>query len=61
MACLLSVSTSYYSVALDNMVTTHVKEYNPLSYVPLGFAIFNIILTSMKAFQMIGRGAEQKG
>jgi exosome complex RNA-binding protein Rrp42 (RNase PH superfamily) len=59
MACLLSVSMSYYSVTLDVMVTTHAKEYNPLAYVPLGFAIFSIILTSMKAFQMLGRGAEQ--
>lgn len=59
MACFLSITTSYYSVALDNMVTSHVQEYEPLAYVPLGFAVLAIILTAAKAFQMIDRARNE--
>lgn len=55
MACFLSITTSYYSTTLDAMVTSHMKEYEPLAYVPLGFAMLGAILTSYKAFQMIDR------
>jgi amino acid permease len=55
MACMLSITTSYYSSALDAMVTSHVKEYEPLAYAPLGFAMLGIILTGYKAFQMLDR------
>jgi uncharacterized membrane protein YjgN (DUF898 family) len=59
MACMLSITTSYYSVALDEMVVSHVKEYEPLAYAPLGFAMLGIILTAYKSFQMLDRSRNQ--
>lgn len=58
-ACFLGISTSYYSATLDEMVTTHVVAYEPLAYVPLGFAILAIILTSYKGFQMLDRARNE--
>lgn len=55
MACMLNITTSYYSSVSDSMVVSHVKEYEPLAYAPLGFAILGIILTGYKAFQMVDR------
>lgn len=58
-ACMLSVTTGSYSVALDTMVFSHMKEYEPLAFVPFGFAILGVILTSMKAFQMLDRARNE--
>jgi heme/copper-type cytochrome/quinol oxidase subunit 2 len=59
MACMLNITTSYYSSSLDAMVTSHAKEYEPLAYVPLGFAMLAIILTAAKSFQMIDRARNE--
>ena len=59
MACMLSITTSYYSSVTDTMITSHMKEYEPLAYAPLGFAILGIILTAYKAFQMIDRARNE--
>ena len=59
-ACMMSVTTSYYSATLDNMVTVTTSEYRPLSYVPLGLAILSIIMVSMKAFQMLDRSRNEQ-
>lgn len=60
MACMLSITTSYYSATTDAMITSHMKEYEPLAYAPLGFAILGIILTAYKAFQMLDRARNQE-
>jgi heme/copper-type cytochrome/quinol oxidase subunit 2 len=60
MACMLSITTSYYSSTTDTMITLHMKEYEPLAYAPLGFAMLGIILTAYKAFQMLDRARNQE-
>jgi hypothetical protein len=59
MACMLAVTTSYYSSVLDAMVSSHSVEYEPLAYVPFGFAMFAAILTAVKAFQMLDRARNE--
>ena len=57
--CMIDITSTYYSVTLDNMVTVHETQYGPLAYVPLGFAILSIILIAAKAFQMVDRAREE--
>ena len=54
-ACFLNVSGSYYSIPLDTMVEYHIKTYEYLMWLPIGFAMFNLILAGEKALDMLGK------
>jgi membrane-associated HD superfamily phosphohydrolase len=57
--CMIDITSSYYSITLDSMVTVHQTQYGPLGYVPLGFAFLAIILIAAKAFQMLDRSRNE--
>jgi amino acid permease len=54
-ACLLTASGSYYSTVTDTIVTYHMKEYEPLAWLPIGFAMFNLLLVAQKSLDMLGK------
>lgn len=54
-ACFLAASGSYYSSVSDSMVDYHIKEYEPVAWLPIGFAMFNLLLVMTKALDMLGK------
>jgi protein-S-isoprenylcysteine O-methyltransferase Ste14 len=52
-ACFLTASGSYYSSVSDTMITYHIKEYEPVAYLPIGFAIFNLLLAMTKGLSLL--------
>jgi hypothetical protein len=54
-ACMLTASESYYSSVSDSIVEHHLKAYEPLAYLPIGFAIFNLMLVLVKGMYMLGK------
>jgi AAA+ ATPase superfamily predicted ATPase len=54
-ACMYSVSGSYYSSVTDTLVTYYMPEYQPLGWLGIGFAMFNLILVGQKSLDMLGK------
>ena len=54
-ACMYAITNSYYSSVTDTVVTYYLTEYQPLSWVSIGFAMFNLILAAQKSLDMLGK------
>ncbi|HUT00400.1 MAG TPA: hypothetical protein VMY59_08800 [Candidatus Thermoplasmatota archaeon] len=54
-ACILTASSSYYSSVTDEIITYHVKEYEPLAWLPIAFAVFTLMLAAIKSLDMLGK------
>lgn len=52
-ACIMSANDSYYSVTTDTIVYVHNPVYKYLAYLPIGFAIVQIILIARKVFDVL--------